>query len=331
MTCNPSTVPTSASGIKWAMVTSEATACRPLLPAEAETTCFSLMNNGICPCLLVLQPRFIKLPTSSYFDGPAHEILVVDEDSSNSSSSSSRQELLAEVTFPKQQGVSSTELLLKQDEQLLHHYLHSAILPPETAARWYYYLAQSLEDLGDVIAAALAFQESAGLAVHSDEAAWAACKAAKPLHSIGFSSQARELLLSALGKDPTMPEVPLLLATIAYSRERYLEAASWAAISVSLGCYKGVCAEKRGVVREGYRDLSAWFEAPYQVLAASYDELVDSDDAADAAREDYRAALQKRKQWQRDQEPVMGLYQISRHHLPPGKDSGKERPVKTSL
>jgi hypothetical protein len=269
------------------------------------------------------------LPTKSYFDGPTHELLIIDEDSS--SSSSSNQELLAGATFVRHQAAAtSVELLLKQDEHLLQHYLRSSLLPPETAARWYYYLAHTLEELGDVIAAALAYQESAGLAGHNDEAAWAACKAARMLHSLGFSSQARELLLSALGKDPTMPEVPLLLAEIAYNKEHYLEAASWAAISASLGCYKGVCAEKRGVAREGYRELQAWFEAPYKVLAAAHDELVDSEDVADDARGDYRAALQKHKQWERDQGPVMGLYVMSRHHLPTERNVGRQGVLKTT-
>lgn len=273
-----------------------------------------------------MQPRFVRLPTTSYFDGPTHELLVVDTDSdSTSSSSSSTHQLLEGVTFPRQpqqQDADTGNALLRQDEQLLQQYLTSGPPPPGTAARWNYYLEHTLQGLGDSAAAALAFQESALLAAASDEAAWAAYKAAESLHSSGFSSQAREILLAALGRDPTMPELPWLLAVIAYDSQRHLEAASWAAMSVSLGCYRGVCAADRGRAREGHRDLSAWFEAPYIVLAAANKELVDSADAPAAAQVDYKAALQKHKQWLREEEPVEGLYQMARHHLPEEQQAG---------
>lgn len=153
-----------------------------------------------------LQPRFVRLPTTSYFDGPTHELLVVDTDSdSTSSSSSSTHQLLEGVTFPRQpqqQDADTGNALLRQDEQLLQQYLTSGPPPPGTAARWNYYLEHTLQGLGDSAAAALAFQESALLAAASDEAAWAAYKAAESLHSSGFSSQAREILLAALGRDP---------------------------------------------------------------------------------------------------------------------------------
>jgi hypothetical protein len=52
-----------------------------------------------------LQPRFLKLPTTSYFKGPTHEILL---------SNSSEVVDILNVTFPKHEGLDNA-IMLSQD------------------------------------------------------------------------------------------------------------------------------------------------------------------------------------------------------------------------
>jgi len=196
------------------------------------------------------KPRFLKLPTASYFDGPTHEILL---------SNNNEVVDMFNVTFPKHEGLDGT-ILLSQDRYVLELYIAQGT---DLAPRWHYYLGHTIALQGQVGDAAKAYEKAASLSTSAEAAAWAFFKAGEALYGNGNVHGAKQALLNAMHLNPGMPEAPWLLSFIAYKNVEYHKAANWATLATAVGCYKGNCASAS---RDGYRALDTWFKAPYEIL-----------------------------------------------------------------
>ena len=258
---------------------------------------------------LCLQPCFFRLPVDGFFVGAVHELFISEDDSPPS-----QEQLLSDVSFSQQKSVDK-QALLGQEKKMLQEYLGGT---PPIPARWFFYLGEALEQLGDVMEAAGAFERSAGVATSNEEAAWALYRAALCHQKAQAKTLTVQLLTQALAKQPSMPEAAWLLALVAYHAGRYADATSWTATGAAQGCFKGLCTCRS---RKRHRDVFTWFGAPYDIQRFAYPQLGDESAAAEA-QANYVAAGELLEKYREEEEPVMGLHQMSKRFVVSGWGRG---------
>ena len=228
--------------------------------------------------------RIVRLPTAVRWTGPTHEALVGQ----------------AEAGTATLQGVRFHEL--PKDETALRHKFERdvAILRKHTRQhakepRWHYYLGASHQDLGQYAAAIDAYRACAALGGWAEEGAWACYRAAECCCALKRWSEAIEFCAKGLALRPATAELAWLAGYAAYNARRYEDAIAWSNMAVVNGLHDGAGA---GFERKGFRNPTALYEGPYDVLRWTFKALGNADAAAEAARE-FEAAKRAREAAQR--------------------------------
>lgn len=200
--------------------------------------------------------RFIRIPTTSSWQGRTHESLVGGHEN--------QCRTLVGCKFwevPK----TSQQFQFKLERDL-------SILLEETAARpdiprWWYYLGQSYEGLKMYQPAIDAFEKCIRLDGWPDESSWACYAAARCLVSLGDYRRAQEYCTLGMTRKPSVPELPWLAGWCCIKRRAWNDAITWSKLAIVLAQDK---AEGRAAL---FRHTPAWYEAPYDVMRYAYRRL----------------------------------------------------------
>ncbi|HEX5499131.1 MAG TPA: tetratricopeptide repeat protein, partial [Thermomicrobiales bacterium] len=271
----------AATGAEWAVILDtdermelDGAALRALL-AETDASIVDMHHDSYT----YAKQRFFRLPAPGEFVGPTHEAFSTAEGHT-------------QVRF--EAGVFSETF--KSDEDNQHKSERDvAILREETAnrphePRWWYYLGDALQALRRYEEAIDAYDRCASLPGWDEEAAWACFRSGQCYLALGKYKQAIDVCARGMTLHSGLPELPWLAGYIAYKAGDYQKAIYWSHIAAALGAYDGVAAS---VPRYGFREPTAIWEAPYDVLRYAYRALGQTA-AADLAEEAYQAALKER-------------------------------------
>ena len=228
--------------------------------------------------------RIVRLPTAVRWTGPTHEAL-------------GGQLEVETATLP---GVRFRELPKDEDALRRKFERDVAILRKHTRQhakepRWHYYLGASHQDLGQYAAAIDAYRACAALGGWAEEGAWACYRAAECCCALKHWSEAIEFCARGLAIRPATAELAWLAGYAAYNAKRYEDAIAWSNMAVVNGLHDGAGA---GFKRKGFRNPTALYEGPYDVLRWTFKALGNADAAAEAARE-FEAAKRAREAAQR--------------------------------
>src|SRR5512135_2144840 len=229
--------------------------------------------------------RIVRLPTAVRWTGPTHEAL-------------GGQLEVETATLP---GVRFRELPKDEDALRRKFERDVAILRKHTRQhakepRWHYYLGASHQDLGQYAAAIDAYRACAAIGGWAEEGAWACYRAAECCCALKRWSEAIEFCARGLAIRPATAELAWLAGYAAYNAKRYEDAIAWSNMAVVNGLHDGAGA---GFKRKGFRNRTALYEGPYDVLRWTFKALGNADAAAEAARE-FEAAKRAREAAQRD-------------------------------
>ena len=126
--------------------------------------------------------------------------------------------------------------------------------------RWCYYLGQTLEDLGELVEAVLAYRACWNLSGWSEQAAWAAYRASVCMARRSLYQNAIDACIAGMGKDDRFPELAWHAGWNCYQLGRYADAAHWARHALAITA-AGRCND-----RIGFRFLPGWKERPENLL-----------------------------------------------------------------
>lgn len=200
--------------------------------------------------------RFIRVPTTSRWQGRTHESWVGSRDS--------RSRILEGCEFwedPK----TPQQFQSKVERDL-------SILLAETAAqphlpRWWYYLGQTYEALRMYQPAIDAFEKCIRLDGWPEESSWACYAAGRCCVSLKEYRQAEEYCALGMTRKPSVPELPWLAGWCCFKRRAWSDAIIWSQLAI-------VLAQDNSISRAAvFRHLPAWYEAPYDVLRYAYRQL----------------------------------------------------------
>jgi hypothetical protein len=218
---------------------------------------------------IYVQPRFFKLPTAGRFSGPTHEAYPAAA--------------LGYVTMDKcvfrDRPKTPDQLRAKFERDVRILRRHTAENPREP--RWLYYLGDALQNLGDPKAAISAYQACASLRGWDEESAWACYRAAECWCVLGEWGHAVDECAAGLARHAGIAELAWLAGYASYKGGKPAQAVWWARSSIALGRFRGV-GEK--VHRISFRNPSAQYEGPYDVLRWAYRALGDTAAAEESER-----------------------------------------------
>jgi tetratricopeptide (TPR) repeat protein len=228
--------------------------------------------------------RIIRLPTATRWTGPTHEALGGQREGES--------EQLAGVRFrelPKDEATLRRKF--ERDVAILRKYTRQHAREP----RWHYYLGASHQDLGEFAAAIDAYRACAALGGWAEEGAWACYRAAECCCSLQRWDDAIKFCAQGLAIRPATAELAWLAGYAAYQAKRYEDAIAWSNMAVVNGLHDGAGA---GFPRKSFRNPSALYEGPYDVLRWTFKALGNKAAADEAARE-FEAAKHAREAAQR--------------------------------
>jgi glycosyltransferase involved in cell wall biosynthesis len=225
-----------------------------------------------------MKERCFRLPVGTRFQGPTHEAFPAYEVGSRT---------LALATF--RELAKSPEVLQRKFERDVQ-ILTAHVLENPNDARWHYYLGESLRNLGRYPEAIAAYEACAQLRGWNEESAWACYQAAECLCRLSRYDEAIERCAIGLARHAGIAELAWLAAFAAFQAADNAQAVYWARLSISQGLFEGQGAK---VPRIGFRNPSALFEGPYDVLRFALRNLGDTA-GADAAERAYQNALAAR-------------------------------------
>jgi tetratricopeptide (TPR) repeat protein len=211
--------------------------------------------------------RCFRLPARARFQGPTHECCPAYEVGVRTLESAVFREL------PK-----SSEALLRKFERdvtILTDHLRSHPQDP----RWHFYLGESLKNLGRNAEAVRAYDACAQLNGWDEESAWACFRAAECLCSLNRYTEAIERCGVGLARHAGVAELAWLASFAAYRLGRHAQAVYWARLAVVHGHFRGDAAK---VPRIGFKQPSALYEGPYDVLRFALRALGDTAGADEA-------------------------------------------------
>jgi tetratricopeptide (TPR) repeat protein len=228
--------------------------------------------------------RIVRLPTAVRWIGPTHEALggQLEVDTST----------LPGVRFrelPKDEAALRRKF--ERDVAILRKHTRQHAKEP----RWHYYLGASHQDLGQYAAAIDAYRACAALGGWAEEGAWACYRAAECCCALKRWTEGIEFCARGLAIRPATAELAWLAGYAAYNAKRYEDAIAWSNMAVVNGLHDGAGA---GFARKGFRNPTALYEGPYDVLRWTFKALGNADAAAEAARE-FEAAKRAREAAQR--------------------------------
>jgi len=215
--------------------------------------------------------RIIRLPTATRWAGPTHEALGGQRQGES--------ELLAGVRFrelPKDEATLRRKF--ERDVAILRKHARQHAKEP----RWHYYLGASHQDLGQFAAAIDAYRACAALGGWAEEGAWACYRAAECCCSLQRWDEAIRFCAQGLAIRPATAELAWLAGFAAYRAKRYEDAIAWSNMAVVNGLHDGAGA---GFPRTSFRNPTALYEGPYDVLRLTFKALGNQAAADEAARE----------------------------------------------
>ena len=224
--------------------------------------------------------RIIRLPTATRWTGPTHEALGGQREGES--------EQLAGVRFrelPKDEATLRRKF--ERDVAILRKYTRQHAREP----RWHYYLGASHQDLGEFAAAIDAYRACAALGGWAEEGAWACYRAAECCCSLKRWDDAIRFCAQGLAIRPATAELAWLAGFAAYHAKRYEDAIAWSNMAVVNGLHDGAGA---GFPRKSFRNPTALYEGPYDVLRWTFKALGNKAAADEAARE-FEAARHARE------------------------------------
>jgi tetratricopeptide (TPR) repeat protein len=223
--------------------------------------------------------RFFRLPVSEVWTGPTHESFPAYRVKSRVLDGACFREL------PKSAEVSRGKF--ERDAAILGQYTREHPTDP----RWHYYLGESFKNLGRHAEAIGAYEACAALRGWDEESAWACYRAAECHAALGAYQKAIDSCAAGLARHAGLAELPWLAAFCAYRLGKHSQAVYWSRMSIAMGRFRGGGA---GVPRIGFRNPSALYEGPYDVLRFALRSLGDAA-AAEEAERLYREAIQARE------------------------------------
>jgi tetratricopeptide (TPR) repeat protein len=228
--------------------------------------------------------RIVRLPATVRWAGPTHEQLRGQR--------TGESEVLTGLRFtelPKDEAAMRRKF--ERDAAALR--VQTRRLPKEP--RWHYYLGASYHGLRQYAAAIDAYRACAALGGWAEEGAWACFRAAECYCALERWSEAIETCARGLAIRPATAELAWLAGWAAYKAKRYEDAIAWSNMAVVNGMYDGAGA---AFPRKSFRNLTALYEGPYDVLRSTFNALGNAEAAAEAARE-IEAARRAREAAQR--------------------------------
>ncbi len=224
--------------------------------------------------------RILRLPTAMRWTGPTHEALGGQR--------AGEAETLAGVRFrelPKDEAALRRKF--ERDIAILRKHVRQHPRDP----RWHYYLGASHHDLGQYAAAIDAFKACAALGGWAEEGAWACYRAAECCVALQRWGEAIDFCARGLAIRPATAELAWLAGYAAYKAKRYEDAIAWSNMAVVNGLYDGAGGS---FPRTSFRNPTALYEGPYDVLRWTFKAL-GNDAAAEEARREFEAAKQARE------------------------------------
>ena len=228
--------------------------------------------------LTYAKERCFRLPARERFDGPTHEAFP---------SYKVGVRTVAEATFrelPKNE--EALRRKFERDIDILRPHVQSRPADP----RWHYYLAESLKNLSQFEEAVVEYDACAALRGWNEESAWACYRAAECLVSLGRLRDAIDRCAAGLARHAGIAELAWLAGFCAFQLGDAAQAAYWAALAIPHGLFRG---NGKRVPRIGFRNPSALYEGPYDVLRFALRSLGDTA-GADEAEELYKLAVRAR-------------------------------------
>jgi tetratricopeptide (TPR) repeat protein len=224
--------------------------------------------------------RIVRLPARVRWEGPTHEALRGQR--------TGESETLDGLRFSElPKDAAALRRKFERDVVALRAYTRKRPKEP----RWHYYLGASHQDLGQYAAAIEAFRTCAALGGWAEEGAWACFRAAQCLCALERWKEAIEMCARGLAIRPATAELAWLAGHAALEAKRYEDAIAWSNMAIVNGFNDGAGAS---FARIGFRDPSALYEGPYEVLRATFVALGNAE-AAEAARQERDAAQQARR------------------------------------
>lgn len=213
--------------------------------------------------------RFFRLPARGRYVGSTHEAFIRDGDCLAILEGVQFEELAKTPEQYRQKAERDIEILSRHTAE------HSR------DARWFYYLGTSLDGLGRYDEAIAAFRTCAGQNGWDEEGAWAMYRAAECFCKMDRPLEAVEACVAGMAKHAGLAELPWLAAYASWHADRPAQAAYWARQSIAMGHFAG---EGASVPRIGFRNPSALWEGPYDVLRFALRRLGDEAGAEEAER-----------------------------------------------
>jgi len=225
--------------------------------------------------------RFVRTDTHLAWSGRTHESLV-------GAKADERRVLPGWKFTEKRKTNEQFQYKLQRDLTILKE----ETLDEPGNARWWYYLGQTLEELKQFDEAIDAYQRCFDIRDGwPEQAAWACFQIAKCHSAQHRYGLAVEACSAGLARQPASPELAWQAAYCCYQGGRDADAILWAEIAIRLGHAEGLAAGKN---RISFRNLTGWFEGPFDVLRFAY-RRTGLAAQADAAERRYHQAKQQRE------------------------------------
>ncbi len=245
----------------------------------------TVLANATVPHFMVFdatrtysKPRFFKLPTASRFHGPTHEAYPTTEHDQRT--------LEGYVFHEKTKTPERLRAKFERDARVLRAYTGKHPNQP----RWFYYLGDALQSLGRTREAITAYEACAALRGWNEESSWACYRAAECWCVLGEHGRAVDACVTGLACHPGIGELAWLAGFASYRAGKMHDAVWWSRTAIALGCFRGCGAQ---VVRISFRNPTALWEGPYDVLRFALRALGDAA-GADEAERLFAQALHKR-------------------------------------
>lgn len=195
--------------------------------------------------------RCFKLPALAAFSGPTHESFPTHK--------------TGFATFElacfseEDKSFEQWQMKFRRDVAILKK--HTREFPKDP--RWHYYLGDSLSNLHLFADAAKAFEACAALRGWDEESAWACYRAAECYCKLEQFQRAVDACARGMQRHVGIGELAWLAAYASWQGKLVDRAIWWARIAITMGRFQGY---GRSVARIGFRNLSALYEGPFDVL-----------------------------------------------------------------
>ncbi len=212
------------------------------------------------------KPRFFRIPSSGEFMGRVHEEWV----------SNGKMQFLPHVRFhelPK----TKEQLRARQDSDDIPCLIALAEAHPKVH-RWRYLLAETLDSIGKTEEAILHHVKALALG-NAHERAWSHFRLASVFHSLGRHQEALRLCALGMSERPDACELSWFAGIQCLHLGRPKDAIRWSDIARQGSWIGNGCGT---TIRTGFRELRAFFDGPYLVMADAFHELSDTKQEAQA-------------------------------------------------